>query len=176
MNKRILWITRTALFIALLIALQAATAALGNQFVTGSVINLILIISVMTCGFATGSSVAVLSPGVAFLFGVGPTQFPVIIPFISLGNFVLVLLWFLIGNRNIINKYISYITALIAGAAGKFLVLYIGVVQIASLFFILPAPILVMMSFPQLITASIGGTIAIIILPVLRRALKYTKS
>ena len=51
MNKeKTLWITRTAIFVALLVVLQAATAALGNTIITGSVVNMLLVVSVMTCG------------------------------------------------------------------------------------------------------------------------------
>ena len=43
-------ITRTAILIALLIALQAATRPLANQFVTGSCVNLVLAVAAMLCG------------------------------------------------------------------------------------------------------------------------------
>lgn len=72
MNKKTLWITRTAALTALLVVLQASTAALGSTLVTGTVVNLLLIISVMTCGAASGLSVAVLSPVLAKLIGIGP--------------------------------------------------------------------------------------------------------
>ena len=54
MNRKlgIIWIARTSIFIALLIVLQAATAPLGNIVVTGSIVNLLLVVSVMTCGLA----------------------------------------------------------------------------------------------------------------------------
>ena len=50
MNKRTLWITRTAVLTAMLVVLQAATQATGNTVITGSVVNMLLIISVMACG------------------------------------------------------------------------------------------------------------------------------
>lgn len=46
MNKKVLWITRTASFVALLVVLQFATSFLNNTMITGSIVNLILIISV----------------------------------------------------------------------------------------------------------------------------------
>ena len=62
-NKgKTLWITRTAVFIALLVVLQAATASLGNTIITGSVVNMLLVVSVMTCGMMSGLCVAVISP------------------------------------------------------------------------------------------------------------------
>ncbi|MCL2077399.1 MAG: hypothetical protein FWH08_03220 [Oscillospiraceae bacterium] len=182
MNKKVLWITRTGLFVALLVTLQWVTGTLTsaapppfNTLVTGSVVNLILIVSVMTCGLASGAAVAVLSPVMAFIMPIpiGP-QFPAIIPLICFGNLALVILWSLIGNCKIPYKYLAYVIALVVGAVGKFLVLYIGVVKIvAPLILDLPpaAPIYVMFSYPQLITASIGGALAILVLPILNKAI-----
>ena len=175
-KSNILWITRTAMFIALLTALHAATQPLGNQFITGSVVNLVLIVSVMTCGLASGAVVAVFSPVIAFIlpFPIGP-QLPLIIPFVCLGNVALVVIWHFTGNRNFGNKYIALVAALIAGAVGKFAVLYFGVVRfVAPLVLGLPetAPVYILFSYPQLITASIGGFLAILLLPVIKKAIK----
>ncbi|WP_110462580.1 ECF transporter S component [Ruminiclostridium sufflavum] len=175
MNERVLWITRTAALTALLIIMQAVTSTFGNTLVTGSIVNLILIVSVMTCGVSTGITVAVISPVCAKFFGIGP--FWSLIPFIIAGNIVLVILWKLIGKHTIKNLKISYAIALVAAAVSKFLVLYLGIVKIAiPVLLKLPEPkaavISSMFSVPQLITALIGGVLAIIILPVLNRAIK----
>lgn len=85
MNKeRTLWITRTAIFVALLVVLQAATAALGNTIITGSVVNMLLVVSVMTCGMMSGLCVSVISPIMAKLIGIGPLWS--LISFIAAGN------------------------------------------------------------------------------------------
>jgi len=176
MHKHALWITRTAIFIALLIVTQAVTVAFGNQFITGSAVNLILIIATMTCGLPSGLTVGLISPVFATFLGLGP-QFPPIIPVMMLGNAVLTVAWGLIGNQVIISKHVSRVIALVAGALSKYLVLYFGVVHIAiPLFMDLPeeraAVISGIFSIPQLITASIGGTIAVIILPVMKKAIR----
>jgi hypothetical protein len=174
-KRRTLWITRTAIFVALLIVLQAATASLGNVLITGSIVNLLLIVSVMTCGLASGFSVAVISPIIAKLIGIGPLW--VLIPFIAAGNVMLVLLWHFIGNRHIKQRYAAYIAALIAAAAGKFCVLYFGIVKIAvPLLLNLPEQqakvISNMFSFTQLATALTGGVIAVMMLPSLKKAVR----
>jgi hypothetical protein len=172
-KTKIRWITNTACFIALLIVMQAATAPLGNTIVTGSIVNLLLIVSVMTCGFASGLSVAIVSPIMAKFIGIGPLWS--LIPFIIAGNVTLVLLWHFIGNRNIGRKYIAYIIALICAAIAKFGVLYIGIVRIAiPTILSLPekqaAIISNMFSIPQFITALIGGALAVVLLPRLKNA------
>lgn len=96
---------------------------MGNIIVTGSIVNLLLIVSVMTCSLASGLTVAAVSPVMA-----------------------------------------------------KFLVLYIGIVQIAVPIFLgLPEPqaavISNMFSIPQLITALIGGALALFMFPRLKKAI-----
>ena len=87
----LLWITHSAMFIALLVILQALTAPLGNMFVTGSIVNMLLIISVKICGLSSGLTVAIISPIMAKVFGIGPLWS--LIPFIALGNLSLTLIW-----------------------------------------------------------------------------------
>ena len=173
-KDRILWITRTAIFVALLMVLQATTAYWGNTIITGSIVNSVLIVSVMMYGLASGLSVAFISPVTAKFIGIGPLWS--IIPFIAAGNIVLVTLWHFIGNRNTGRKYAAYIAALICAAVAKFLVLYIGIVRITVPVILgLPeqqaAVVSIMFSFPQLITALIGGTLTIIMLPKLKEAI-----
>jgi len=173
LKRKILWITRSSILIALLVVLQVATAPLG-QFVTGSIVNLILVVSVMTCGLATGLSVAAMSPVVAKFWGIGLLWS--LVPFIAVGNIIFVILWHYIGNRNMDHKYASCIAALVAAAIAKFLVLYIGIVQIAvPMILRLPEQqtvvISIMFSIPQVITALIGGILAIILLPALKNAI-----
>ena len=173
-SSKVLWTTRTAVFIALLVVLQTATASLGNTMVTGSIVNMILVVSVMICGLASGLSVAVVSPIMAKLIGIGP--FWSLIPFIIAGNTALVSVWHYIGNRKMQRILTAYITALISAAIAKFLVLYIGIVRIAiPVFMGLPeqqaAVISYMFSIPQLITALVGGIMAIVLLPTLKKAI-----
>lgn len=170
-RNNVLWITRTAVFIALLIVMQAVTSGLNNQLITGSIVNLILIISAMTCGMATGLSVGVISPIVAKFFAIGP--FWTLIPFIIIGNCVLIAIWHVIGNQNFKSKKLSYVLAMVVASLLKFISLYYGIVKFAIPTLLdIPekrAAILSnMFSVPQLVTALIGGALAIIILPILK--------
>lgn len=167
-NNRVLWISNTAVFIALLIVLQAAITPLGNPLITGSIVNMLLIISVMVCGLSSGVCVAILSPVAAKFFGIGPLIS--IIPLIALGNLISVLIWYFLGNQK---KHDMY--ALLSGALAKYLVLYISIVKFA-------VPVLLqlpekqafiisnMFSISQLITALLGGILALIVYPRLKKA------
>lgn len=175
LKSRSLWVTRTAIFIALIIVLQFITAPFGNILITGSLVNLLLVVSVMTCGLSSGIAVSMLSPVMAKLFGIGP--FWGIIPFIILGDLTLSAVWYFIGGKAKLRKPTAYIIALVAAAVAKFLILYFSIVKLA-------VPILLklpnqqanvvsnMFSVPQLITAVIGGAAATAILPVLQKSIK----
>jgi len=175
-HKNVLWITRTAVFIATTVALQALTVLTipppANQFVTGTIVNMMLILAVMTCKLPSGIVVASITPVIPTLLGFGPL-WP-IVPFISAGNIVLVIMWHFIGNMKLPVKHLSYICALVIAASAKFSVLYFGIVKIA-IPHILGLPdgniLSFMFSYPQLITASAGGVFAIIVLPALRKAI-----
>lgn len=184
MNKKILWITETAVMLAVLVTLQALTKSLG-QLVTGSCVNAVLAITVLVAGLSSGVSVALISSVFAFLFGIAP-NFITVAP-IMLGNVCYVALLAFITNGAARLSWRQPV-ALAAAAAGKFLVLYILVVRVIcglasdtllgkkigntvllapKMLQMLPA----MFSWPQLFTALIGGAIALLIAPTLRKAL-----
>ena len=172
--SRTLWITTTAVFIALLIVAQALGAVFG-QLVVGSLVNLILIITVSTGGLPSGLVVALMSPVFAKLIGIGP--FWTIIPFVMAGNAALVLVWRCAGALRFTHVFFVRVITLILAAASKFLVLYLGVVKITVPFLLnLPeqqaALISGMFSFPQLLTASIGGALAVAILPLMEKVVR----
>lgn len=168
-------ITRTAVFLALLLAMQATTRPLG-QYVTGSLVNLVLIASSVLCGFWGGVFVALLSPLFAFLLGIGPA-FPAILPFVMLGNLLFVVTWFFFVCKIGKGQFFPFgIFALVFGAGFKFLLLHFGIVRWAIPFVLnLPqkqgAVLSASFSLPQLVTAFIGGVGALLILPPLQKAL-----
>lgn len=179
MNKKIRWITETAVMLALLIALQAITKPMG-QLVTGSFVNTVLAITALVAGLSSGITVAVISPVLAYLLGIAPQILTV--PAIMVGNTVFVtLLYFLAGKGR--RKPVQQILAWLSAAAAKFATLYAIVVWLICGVFsdallasgVLKAPMLKALpatfSWPQLITALIGGGVALAIVPVLRKAL-----
>ena len=170
MKKATLRITYTAALLALLIVLQWATRAAG-QLVTGSCVNCVLAVAALVSGWQGGLAVAVVSPFVAFLLGIGPKNIAVV-PAIAVGNAVLVMLLWLFLHRRI--TVLNGIFGVLAAAAGKFLVLYLLVVQVLCRLLTLPekqaAMFSSMFSWPQLVTALIGAAAAMALLPLVLRA------
>ena len=179
MSKKIRWITETAVMLALLVCLQALTKPMG-QLVTGSCVNAILAVSALVGGLSSGLVVALCSPVLAFLLGIAPQILTV--PAIMAGNSVFVILLSVLADKtgkNIIKQIIAWIVA----AAAKFAALYaIVVLLICGVLSenllatgVLKAPMLnalpATFSWPQLITALIGGAVALSITPILKKAL-----
>lgn len=172
-SRRILWITETAVTTALLIILQTATRAAG-QYVTGSCVNAVLAVATLTAGVWSGIVVALLSPFLAFLLGIGPQLLP-IVPSIAVGNLVFVALLGLLAGRRETPLWRTG-AAWLAAAVGKSAVLYLLVVKLLCAVLPLKPPQIdlfsVMFSYPQLVTALIGGGIGLLLAPALRRAMR----
>lgn len=178
-HSRAMWITRTAVLVALLIALQWATAgtqAFAGQYITGSLVNCVLAVAALFGGLWSGVTVALVSPFCAFLLGIGPAMIQ-IVPCIAAGNLVYVLVLWALACRNWKTLWLRF-AAVLAAAAAKFVTLYVAVVKlvIPMLGEALKAPqvqkFTAMFSWPQLVTALIGGVLAMLILPLLRKAIK----
>ena len=180
MSKKIRWITETAVMLALLVTLQALTKPMG-QLVTGSCVNTVLAVSALVGGLSCGLVVALCSPVLAYLLGIAPQILTV--PAIMVGNCVFVILLSRLADKTG-KKPVKQLIAWIAAAVAKFAALYAIVVGLicgvlsesllaagtlkAPMLKALPATF----SWPQLITALIGGAVALLIVPVLRKALK----
>lgn len=180
MNKKIRWITETAVMLALLVALQALTKGFG-QLVTGSFVNGVLAVTALVAGLYSGIAVALISPVLAYLLGIAPQILTV--PAIMVGNCVFVILLYVLAGKDS-RKPVRQIIAWLAAAAAKFAALYAIVVWLicgvlaerlmaggalkAPMLQALPATF----SWPQLVTALIGGGVALLMVPMLRKALK----
>ncbi len=178
MNKNIRFITETAIMLALLVTLQALTKGFG-QLVTGSCVNTVLAVSALIGGLSCGLTVALVSPILAFLLGIAPMALTV--PAIMVGNAVFVVLPVLIARDG--KSIVRQVAAWLCGAAAKFAALYLIVVTLICgvlspalleagtmkppMLKALPATF----GIAQLFTALIGGGVALLIVPILRKAL-----
>ena len=180
MSKKIQRLAETAVLLALLVTLQALTKPMG-QLVTGSCVNAVLAVTVLVAGLYSGITVAVISPILAYLLGIAPQILTV--PAIMVGNTVYVVLLFCIAgkeSKNIVRRVVAWVVAAVA----KFAALYAIVVWLICGVFsesllasgALKAPMLKALpatfSWPQLFTALIGGAAALLMVPVLRKALR----
>ncbi len=195
MNKKIINITRTAIFLAVLLVGQYIGTLIGvpivKQLVTGSIVNLLLILSTVYCGLFGGLLIAIASPFLAFALGITPLPSIILVPFIAIGNVLIVLISGMvlrysvnrIQDRN--KRLIVQIGGSIIGSFVKFGAIYIGVIVIALPLILSQKPeashatitnaLTTAFTWTQLFTALIGSAFAITLLPIIKIGSKSSR-
>ena len=181
-NKNVLFITRTAVLLALTLVLQYLTrvwtggSGIGSILIVGSVVNACIVLSAYAVGIWGGAIISVLTPITAFFQG--HLANPLLIPIVAIGNFVLVLgvcLMIAVVNKSrftALVPYASYI-GVVAGSIVKFIVMYLSALLIVPIMGFAPAMVKAVQlnfSWPQLVTALIGGVVGILLTYPLIRA------
>jgi len=154
MRVNVRFLTRTAIFLALTLALQGFRLP---TFLTGPFVNLLLALAVIWVGTASGVIIGLLTPWAALLLGILPAPLAPAIPFIMIGN---ALYSFSIGllHRHFPTKP-GQAAGVVAGSVAKFLV----IAGAATYVLTLPPPITGVLLLPQLYNALIGGLLAVVI-------------
>lgn len=142
----------------LALALILFAPLIGNQFITGTIVNASLLMSVMLFGLP-GAAVLCFVPSIISLFtGFLPWVMAPMVPFIIMGNILLVLIFDLLRKKN-------FFLGLVPAALLKFSFLFL-ISNYLIHFFVKQAVasnIAIMMSWPQLITALLGGVIVFLL-------------
>jgi hypothetical protein len=173
-SKTALVVARTGILLALTVVFQYVGRFIplgpNSNFIVGPLVNACLLVSAVAAGIWGGLTISVVAPLFAALTTTAPVApfLLVFSPFIAAGNFVLVLIFYLIKNKSI---WLGIIT----GAVLKFIILYGGLHIMLNLREVpgnLQNVLRFMFGWPQLVTALIGGGIAVIALKVLKKELK----
>lgn len=180
MNQKTRWLTRTAILLALTVAFQSLRAVIPkvmvpvmgelDQYIIGSLVNACLIIAAITVGASGGVIISILTPVIALMQG--EIAFPIMVPFVALGNIVIVLCVAFLYKKNRVGAFT-------AGIIAKFITLYITITYIVIPTITpglegpkaeaVPKLLSFKFSWPQIVTATIGSIIAYSILPLLDR-------
>jgi hypothetical protein len=148
-------LTRSAVILSLLMVIQYFRLP---QLFTGTMVNALLLTALVAINPYGALMIALISPWLAFMFGILPQPLLPMIPFIMLGNALYVLVFWQFHKKS--NKPLSVISGVAFASILKFLTLALAVRIIGNL-----APkIAQMMIFPQLITAVLGGTLFLLLL------------
>lgn len=191
MKNKVRNITYTAVLLALLICLQWAGSQIAlpmaKQLVTGSFVNCVLAVAALTVGTWGGVALALISPVMAFLLGIAP-NFITVLPIMAANTVYVLMIRFVAGKEMKLDG--RKMAAVLSASVAKFFLLYLLVVQVVcnlaapSLLgkklgdiVVLAPPMLQMLpamfSWPQLVTALVGGAVAVALLPLLKKAVKH---
>jgi len=158
MNTRVetLTITReTVITFVVLLGIATVAPLSGSQFITGSIVNATLLIAVALLGMRDGILIGLIPSSIALATGLLPVVLAPMIPFIIVGNAIMVVIFGYLRDKN-------YWLALASGSVLKFAFLF-GTSSIVANLLIneqLTEKVAVMMSWPQLVTALAGGLLA----------------
>ncbi|NQV00755.1 MAG: iron hydrogenase [Parcubacteria group bacterium] len=145
-------------FIALT-GIATVAPLIGHQIITGSIVNAALFISVVLLGIRGAVLIALVPSLIALTVGLLPSALAPMIPFIVFGNVILILVFACLKQKN-------YWLAMISASFIKFIFLFSVSSVVVNLLFQkeIAQSIAIMMSWPQLLTALIGGLIAYLFL------------
>lgn len=125
-----------------------------NQWITGTIVNAILFVATWKLGLVNAALIAIVPSSIALSRGLLiPPQ-------------VLLLPYIIISNMLLIATFLNFKKRLLSGVFIASLVKFTFLASATSLLFAgkLPATLIQMMQWPQLITALAGGFIAIMVI------------
>lgn len=155
--------TRTLVWLGLALAAGFVPAIIHTQWLTGPLVNSILILTAALVGPWAAIAVGVVPSGMALAAGLLPAALATTIPFIVIGNALFVAGFWTFRKNPLLGVGI--------GAAVKFIFLAASSQWILNLLLADPfaQKVAIMLSWPQLYTALIGGVIALGILKIARK-------
>ncbi|MCX6760622.1 MAG: iron hydrogenase [Candidatus Nealsonbacteria bacterium] len=143
----------------ILLAIALAAPLMGQQAVTGTIVNAALFISTVLLGVEAGILIGLIPSVISLSVGLLPAALAPMIPFIILGNAILVVSFGYFKEKN-------YWLGMFSASFLKFLFLFNTSSMVINLFFKkeVAGQVALMMSWPQLFTALSGGLIAYLFL------------
>jgi hypothetical protein len=147
-----------------LVGIATAAPLFHSQPITGPIVNATLFISVILLGTQGAILVGLIPSLIALSVGTLPPVLAPMIPFIMLGNVILILAFNYLRNKN-------YWLAVVGASFLKFLFLLSTSSIVINLLLKkeIASKVAMMMSWPQLLTALFGGLIAYLFLKKLKK-------
>ena len=158
-NIKVLAINRekiiTLSIFLILVSLASIVPLFHQQVITGPIVNATLFISTLLLGAEAGIVVGLIPSVVALSAGLLPPVLAPMLPFIMIGNTILILTFDALKNRN-------YWLGVIVSSILKFFFLYGTSSVVVNLLLKkdIAYQVAIMMSWPQLLTAIAGGILA----------------
>ncbi len=178
-HKAIKFIAETAIGIALVVLAQlagklfpAGAVVIGplsvTQLITGSLVNCVLFVFAARTGALSGICIGFFSSALAFLLGVGPALVQ-LVPVIACGNAILAGL-FGLSRRTKLDSRISMVCCALIKCGFLWVAVPTVIATLGSVPEKQAAVMSATFSWPQGVTALIGGVLALVIIPRLMKA------
>lgn len=170
-NDKVGMLTRTAVLLAVVVVVQMVGRSLPNSnFIVGPLVNMCLLIATMTAGVGGGIAIAILSPFTSLLNNNAPIAAALLpfAPVIAAANVIFILTFYFLYNKN---KYAGVICASVL----KFGFLFLLIRVFLNMFDFpkFTEKLIALFSWPQLLTALIGGLVALPIIKAIVKAARH---
>ncbi|MEI7424729.1 MAG: iron hydrogenase [Candidatus Staskawiczbacteria bacterium] len=149
--------------LSIFIALAVVVPYLGNQLLTGSIVNALLFISVSVLGLESAFLLCLIPSLISIYTGLLPLALAPMIPFIMTGNALLVLTFYYLNKRNF------WVGAVPAILVKYIFILLVGILLAGSVLNGIASKVMLMISWPQLATAVAGASIAYLVLKIIKK-------
>ncbi|MBN2417516.1 ECF transporter S component [bacterium] len=161
-QRKTLLLARLGLFTTLTVVMQLAGLP---QPVTGPLVNAMLFLTAQLLRPRDAAILGVITPVTALVRGQLPPALAAMLPVIAAGNIAMVYVFAAAASRKSAPSRVfglRWTAAVSAASAVKFALLYAGVSLLLPklLAVSVPAPLIALMSLPQLLTALAGGLIS----------------
>jgi hypothetical protein len=156
--------TISAIQFATLLGIATVAPLFHQQWVTGPIVNAMFLIAVALLGTQTAIMLALLPSTIALAVGLLPAILAPMVPFIIISNVI-----FILGFDSFRSK--NYWFGVVVGSILKFAFLWSTSFVVINLLLKkeLASQVSAMMSWPQLVTALVGGVIAYLFLRVIKK-------
>jgi hypothetical protein len=149
--------------LSICVGLAVAAPYFLNQLITGSIVNALLFISASTLGLESAFLLCLIPSLISIYTGLLPIALAPMIPFIMTGNALLVLVFFKLGKRN-------FWMGATSAALVKFIFIWsVGMISAGSVLHGIASKVMLMTSWPQLVTAIAGACIAFLFLKTIKK-------
>ena len=147
-------------------------AFVHQQFLTGPIVNALLILSFLYLGKSQAFFLALIPSTVALSRGLLPLALAPMVPFIMISNCLYILVFAQLQTQNQIKNLLAILLA--SAIKTLFLISISKLLMVNILAASLAAKVVVMMSWPQLWTAVVGGSMTLLISNALKK--KYGRA
>ncbi|MFA6511636.1 MAG: ECF transporter S component [Patescibacteria group bacterium] len=152
------------MFAGLLAVATIAPMLIHQQFITGPIVNAVLFLAVAYLGTQNAMLIGLFPSVIALTVGTLPAVLAPMVPFIIIGNTLLVLAFSVMQKKH-------YWQGVLVASAVKFAFLYATSSLVINLLMqkTVAMQVSAMMNWPQLITALMGGILAYLVLHLTRQ-------
>lgn len=167
-QTKILTIKKELVFVlvqfGLLLGVVIVAPFFHNQPISGPVVNAMLFISVSLLGVQAAVLIALIPSLVALSIGLLPAVLAPMVPFIMMGNIIMILSFNYLKQKN-------FWLAIVSSSFLKFIFLFLASSVVINLLLKkeVASAVVAMMSWPQFITALAGGVLAFLILKSIKK-------